>query len=56
MFRMSNARPATCKVIEKMEQGLLDPMTVAKACLDYMSEDDVKDMAESEEFIDTEKE
>ena len=40
-------RTATCKVIELVENGVLSWETVASACLQYMSEDDVADMANS---------
>jgi hypothetical protein len=36
--------------------GLLDRDTVIMACVKYMSEDDVKDMMESNEFINEETE
>lgn len=49
------ARPNTCKLLDMMEQGTLDPLTVAQRCLDFMSEDDVTSMAEAEGFIDTEE-
>jgi hypothetical protein len=49
------ARPNTCKLLDMMEQGTLDPLTVAQRCLDFMSEDDVTNMAEAEGFIDTEE-
>ena len=38
-----------------MEEGVLDPLLVAKAALSYMSEDAISDMALSEEFIDEEE-
>ena len=36
-----------------IEDGLLDRDTVILACLSYMTENDVHDMMESNEFIDT---
>jgi len=50
------ARPNTCKLLDMMEQGTLDPKTLAERCLDYMSEDEVTDMAETEGFIETDDE
>lgn len=47
------ARPNTCKLLDMMEQGTLDPLAVAQRCLDYMSEDEVTDMAETEGYIET---
>lgn len=54
---MSNgARKSTTKLHQMMDAGELDPRTVANACLEYMSEDEVNDMAENEEFIEVEEE
>jgi hypothetical protein len=44
-------REATNRVLELVEEGLLDRDTVIMACLKYMSEDDVADMAHSNEFF-----
>ena len=44
-------REYTNKLLELVEDGLLDRDTVIMACVKYMSEDDVKDMMESNEFI-----
>ena len=45
----------TCKytdlLLEMIEDGLLDRDTVITACVLYMSEDQVQDMMESNEFI-----
>ena len=41
-----NARPATCKILEMIDDGLLDATTLASLCLGLMSESDVKMMAE----------
>ena len=43
---MSNARKVTCELIEAVENGLLSWESIARASLSYMSEDDVRDMAE----------
>ena len=39
-----------------IDNGLIDKDLVITACLKYMSEDDVKDMMEHNEFIDSEEE
>ena len=39
-------RVATNKILEMIDEQILDPMDVLKSCLDYMSDDDVEDMAE----------
>ncbi len=48
-------RKFTNKLIEMIDQGLLSQDTVLTACLSYMSEDDVQDMMESNDFIDEEE-
>jgi hypothetical protein len=48
---MSDVRQATDKILEMVEQGILDRDTVIMSCLKYMSEDDVADMAHSNEFF-----
>ena len=45
------SREYTSKLLELVEDGMLDKDTVIMACIKYMSEDDVKDMMESNEFI-----
>jgi hypothetical protein len=58
----SKTREATCKIMEMMDEGILDPKAVAEECLRYMSEYDVADMAhvcgwlEEEEYPDDEEE
>lgn len=46
-----NTRKVTNQLLEMIEEGILDPQTVAEACLSYMSEADVADMARSNELI-----
>ena len=48
------AREATNKILEMVEEGLLDRDTVIMACLKYMSEDEVADMAHCNEFFEGE--
>ena len=47
-------REATNKILEMVEEGVLDRDTVIMAALKYMSEDDVADMAHANEFFDEE--
>lgn len=47
-------REVTCKVLDMAENGLLNWETIARECLEYMSEDDVRDMAESNDWIEDE--
>lgn len=49
-------RKATNKVIEMAEEGVLSWETIARAALNYMSEDEVADMAQYNEFIEDEEE
>jgi hypothetical protein len=48
------ARKYTNELLEMIENGLLDKDTVIMACVKYMSEDDVKDMMEHNEFLEPE--
>ena len=48
------ARSATCELIEMAEYGEISWETIARECLQYMSEDEVRDMAESNDWIDPE--
>lgn len=49
-------RQFTNKLYDMIDNGLLDKDTVITACLKYMSEDEVKDMMEMNEFIDSDEE
>ena len=52
MYRTRQAtQQARERVLELVENGLLDRDTVIMACLKYMSEDDVADMAHLNEFF-----
>ena len=46
-----NTRKVTNQLLEMIDEGALDPQTVLEACLSYMSEADVADMAHSNELI-----
>ena len=45
------SREYTGKLLELIEDGMLDKDTVIMACVKYMSEADVQDMMEINEFI-----
>lgn len=47
-------RKATKRILEMVDEGILDRDTVIMACLKYMSEDDVAEMAHANEFWDEE--
>jgi len=44
-------REYTNQLLEMIEEGMLDRDTVIMACVKYMSEDDVKDMMQMNEFL-----
>ena len=44
-------RKITNQLLSMVEEGLLDRDTLIRACLDYMSEADVADMAHAEAFV-----
>ena len=46
-----NMKTASCKVIELAENGILSWETIAREALQYMSEDDVADMANSCDWL-----
>jgi hypothetical protein len=49
------SREITNKLLEMVDEGMLDARTLALACLKYMSEDEVKDMAHANEFLEEEE-
>ena len=54
---MSSARAATNKILELIDEGVLTSASVLSWAVSYMSEADVKDMAECNElFVETEEE
>ena len=48
---MKTTRNVTNQLLQLVEDGILDPQAVMEACLKYMSEDDVADMAHCNELI-----
>jgi hypothetical protein len=49
-------RKVTNQLLELIEEGILDAQTVLEACLQYMSEADVADMAHSNDLLIEEEE
>ena len=49
-------REYTNKLLEMLENGLLDYETVVRECMCYMSEDDVKDLMHCAGWLDEETE
>jgi len=50
------SREYTNKLLEMVEEGILDRDAVIMACVKYMSEDEVRDMMHCNEFIEEEDE
>lgn len=50
------AREYTNKLLEMLDEGILDKDMVIMACVKYMSEDDVRDMMHANEFLIEEEE
>jgi hypothetical protein len=48
---MNRIREYTNRILEAIDEGILSRDVVIQACLNYMSEADVKDMCESEGFF-----
>lgn len=48
------ARSATCELIEMAENGMIAWESIARECFQYMSEDEVRNMAEYNDWIDSE--
>jgi len=46
-----NTREVTNQLLRWMDDGLISPKALAEACLKYMSESDVADMAHCNELI-----
>ena len=46
-----DTRETTNKVLEMVDEGLLNPRDVVLMCLKWMSEDDVKAMAKANELL-----
>ena len=51
MPKVMHLREATEKLIDLAEEGVLSWEAIARAALNYMSEDEVADMAQYNEFI-----
>ena len=56
MPKILHVREATEKLIDLAEEGVLSWETIARAALNYMSEDEVADMAQYNECIEDEEE
>ncbi len=45
MYSRNNPRKSTTKLMDMMDEGVLDPREVADMCLNWLSEAEVDDMA-----------
>ena len=45
-------REYTNRLLEMIEEGMIDPTNVVEMCLSYMSEDEVKDMCQCNDLSD----
>lgn len=45
-------REYTNRLLEMIEEDMLDPIKIVEMCLNYMSEDEVKDMCQSNDLSD----
>ena len=45
-------REYTNRLLEMIEEDMLDPTKIVEMCLNYMSEDEVKDMCDSNDLSD----
>jgi hypothetical protein len=50
----TKVRPATTRLLEMMDEGLLDPRTVADMCLSWLSESSVHEMMLANDLVETE--
>jgi len=50
-YDSSVSRPYTCRLLEEVDEGIIDAKVALQAALCYMSEDEVKDMCFVNEFI-----
>ena len=51
----NESRQATCQVIELAEEGVLLWEQIARDCMNYMSEDEVADMARINGYLEFEE-
>jgi chaperonin GroEL (HSP60 family) len=47
----TGSRIYTTKLLDMVDEGILDPKAVMEACLRYMSEHDVEDMMCANDFL-----
>ena len=55
-FNHRQTRPATNKLIDMMDEGLIDPRAVADMCLSWLSESSVHEMMLANDLVEDEAE
>lgn len=55
-MKLAQTRQTTIKLLDSIDEGYLDKDYVINACLSYMSEDQVADMCQVNQFFDQEEE
>lgn len=55
-MKKPTTRKVTNQLLEMLDEGALDPRALAEACLTYMSEAEVADMAHDNELLPDEDE
>jgi len=56
MTSYAKIRPATTRMLEMMDEGLLDAHAVAEMCLSWLSESDVHEMMLANDLVEDEPE
>ena len=52
---MTNTRKITCKLLDMMDEDVIDSRVLVKMCLNWMSEDDVAEMADRNDLLETDE-
>ena len=55
-FDHAKVRPATCRLLDMMDNGEIDPRTVADMALSWLSESSVKEMMLANDLVEDEEE
>lgn len=53
-FDHARVRPATCRLLDMMDNGEIDPRTVADMALSWLSESSVKEMMLANDLVEDE--
>ena len=50
-FSHAKIRPETCRLLDMMDNGEIDPRAVADMCLSWLSESSVKEMMQANDLV-----